>query len=68
MKPKPHPGFGAILVSSIIGIAAIFTVAGRPRFAGYAAVDVLELVAAGVCFGVALVWLLLRLSGKGGVR
>ena len=68
MEQRRHPSFGAIVIPVIIGITAIFTVSSRPRFASYHAVDVLELVAAGACFGVALVWLLLRLSGKGGFR
>jgi hypothetical protein len=65
MDRKPHPSFVAIAVALIIGTTALLTVAARPRFESYRAVDVLELVASGMCFGVALVWLLLRLKGRG---
>jgi hypothetical protein len=45
-------------VALVIGIVTLSTVAGRPRFAEYRAVDVLEILAAGMCFGIALVGLM----------
>jgi len=48
----------SIVVSLVVGIIGLTTVAGRPRFSGYATVDVLQLLACGMCFGVALAGLL----------
>lgn len=45
----------AMIGISLVGIAGLTTVTGRSRFFDYATVDVLELVASGVCFGIAFV-------------
>ena len=44
-----------IVISLVVGITSLTSVSGRPRFSGYATVDVLELLASGMCFGIALV-------------
>jgi len=55
-----------IAVSLVVGIVGLTTVAGRPRFSGYATADVLELLASGMCFGLALAGLLRLWRGAGG--
>ena len=37
-----------------IGLFGLFSVMGRPQFATYHTVDVVQLLGSGVCFGVAL--------------
>ena len=54
-QPRWKAILSTIVISLIAGITGLTTVMGRPRFSGYAKVDVLELVASGLCFGVALV-------------
>jgi hypothetical protein len=39
----------------IIGVTTLMTVLNRPRVSAYHSVDILTLVGAGMCFGVALV-------------
>ena len=63
---RRRSGIVAIIIPIVIGIGGLMTVLSRPRAAQYATVDLLELVAAGMCFGVALVWVLLRLRGNAG--
>jgi len=55
-----------IVISLIVGITSLTTVSGRPRFSGYATVDVLELLASGLCFGIALVAIVQSLRGMRG--
>jgi hypothetical protein len=54
-QPRRKTAVAMIVISLIVGITGLTTVTGRPRFSGYATVDVLELVASGMCFGIALV-------------
>ena len=44
----------AIVVPLIIGLIGFFNLTQRPRFASFHSVDVLQLLASGMCFGVAL--------------
>ncbi len=44
----------AILVPLIVGSIGFINLTQRPRFAAYHNVDVLQLLATGMCFGVAL--------------
>jgi len=55
MEQRRETAPARIAVTLVVGIVALTTVAGRPRFSGYATVDVLELLASGLCFGIALV-------------
>ena len=48
----------SILVLVIVGLIGVFSLTERPRFQGYHTVDVVQLVASGMCFGVALARLL----------
>jgi len=43
-----------IVVVAVVGIIGLFNVLRLPRFETYHTVDVLQLVASGMCFGVAL--------------
>ena len=63
-QPRRKPIVSAVL-ALIIGITALMTVAGRPRFSGYHTVDVLQLLASGMCFGIALAGFLRAWLGRG---
>jgi len=54
-QPRRKTAVATIVISLVVGITGLTTVTGRPRFSGYATVDVLELLASGMCFGIALV-------------
>jgi hypothetical protein len=38
----------------VIGLFGLFDLMQRPRFAGFHRVDVVQLIASGMCFGIAL--------------
>ena len=44
----------AVFLPLVGGLVGLMTVMNRPRFASFHNVDALELVASGLCFGVAL--------------
>lgn len=48
---------------AVIGLFGLLTVIGRPRFQMYRTVDVLELVASGLCFGIAFIGLVRLFRG-----
>jgi hypothetical protein len=52
------------LILLLFGIGGIFDVVEMPRSPELRTVEVVQLVASGMCFGVALVWLIARLRGK----
>lgn len=52
-----------VFLPILIGCIAILNISHRPRFAAFHNVDVLTLVAAGMCFGVALAALLAHVRG-----
>ena len=52
------------LFIAFMGFAAFSNVASRPRFETFHAVDVVGLIAAGMCFGAALVALIMFLRGR----
>ena len=64
-QPRRKTFVAMIVISLVVGITSLTTVISRPRFAGYAAVDVIELVASGMCFGVALVAIVRSVRGMG---
>ena len=67
MEPsRRKAAISVIAVSLVVGITALTTVAGRPRFSGYATVDVLQLLAAGMCFGIGFASLLRMWRGHDG--
>jgi formate/nitrite transporter FocA (FNT family) len=53
----------AIAAPLVIGLIGLTELMHRPRFASIHAVDVLQLLASGMCFGVALVALVMLLRG-----
>jgi hypothetical protein len=58
-----RPLASAIAFPLIIGIIGLAQLMQRPRFASYHAVDVVQLLGSGMCFGVALVALFMLLRG-----
>ena len=54
----------AVAFPLIIGFIGLTQLMQRPRFASYHTVDVVQLLASGMCFGVALAALLVMLRGK----
>ena len=53
----------SVVFPAIVGLFALLTVIGRPRFHTYYTVDALELVASGLCFGIAFVGLVRLFRG-----
>ncbi len=47
-----------------LGLFGLFELMAKPRFQMYHPVDVVQLIASGMCFGVALMWLIQRLRSK----
>jgi hypothetical protein len=66
-QPRRRSSASTIVVALVAGIIGLTTVSSRPRFSGYATVDVIQLVAAGLCFGVALVGIVRTLRKMDGV-
>jgi predicted RND superfamily exporter protein len=54
----------AIVLPVIIGLVGFFSLTQRPRFQTFHTVDVLQLLATGMCFGIALAVLIATLRGK----
>jgi hypothetical protein len=46
-----------VVVPVIIGAVGIITVARSPEFSAFRSVDVVQLIASGMCFGVSLAWI-----------
>lgn len=51
--------FASAVMLLIVGLIGIFSLMQRPRFQQFHTVDVLQLIASGMCFGVALSRLLM---------
>ena len=66
-QPRRKSAASAIEIALVVGIIALTTVSSRPRFSGYATVDVLQLLASGMCFGISFVGIVRALRGSGGV-
>jgi hypothetical protein len=59
------PGRGAFPAGAfIIGVIGVTELLGNHRLETYRTVDVVQLVASGMCFGVALMWIIGRLREK----
>jgi hypothetical protein len=54
MLSRRKPVVSAILLPLIVGAIGFINLTQRPRFATYHNVDILQLLATGMCFGVAL--------------
>jgi hypothetical protein len=53
----------AVFVPLLIGLIGLMNLMHQPRFASFRNVDVLQLIASGMCFGLALFALLLLMRG-----
>lgn len=54
----------AVFMPIVIGVIGLSTLMSRPRFTAFHAVDVLQLIASGMCFGVALASLVAALRSR----
>jgi hypothetical protein len=50
---QPRRRLASVVFPAVVGLFALLTVIARPRFQTYHTVDALELVASGLCFGIA---------------
>jgi hypothetical protein len=57
-RPRRKSASASIAIALVVGIVGLTALAGRPRFATYRTVDVLELLASGMCFGIAFAGIL----------
>ena len=55
----------AIFVPAFVGLIGLLSLINRPRFQTYHTVDVVQLLASGMCFGVALAGLLRAWRNRG---
>lgn len=53
-----------VLVPLLVGLLAFFDIASKPRFANFHGSDVVQLMAAGMCVGVALAMLVGFFRGR----
>ena len=54
----------AVFVPIVVGCVGLSALSHKPRFAAFHTADILQLIASGMCFGVALAALLLFLFGR----
>ena len=54
---------GPIFAPVLVGAIGLFNLMSKPRFQTFHSVDVLQLIASGMCFGVALSALFLMIRG-----
>ena len=57
-------GWSAIVAPLVVGLIGFYTLMQRPRFADIHTVDVVQLLASGMCFGVALAALVFWLRNR----
>ncbi len=50
----------SIVILIVVGFIGVFALMQRPRFQAFHTVDVLQLIASGMCFGVALARIFMR--------
>jgi hypothetical protein len=58
MEQTRRRRFAAIFVPAFVGLIGLLSLINRPRFQTYHTVDVLQLLASGMCFGIALAGML----------
>jgi hypothetical protein len=63
MEQTRRRRLAAIFVPAFVGLIGLFSLINRPRFQTYHTVDVLQLLASGMCFGIALVGMLRIFGG-----
>jgi hypothetical protein len=54
-----------VLVLVSVGLIGLYNVASKPRFETFQAVDVVQLIATGMCLGAALAMLVVSIRGGG---
>lgn len=64
MPNRGKPIFSSVVALFVIGLVGLVNLMGRPRFQSFHTVDVLQLLATGMCFGVALALLFAILRGS----
>ena len=67
MRRTSAPKVFVPLFIAFMGLAAFTNAASSPRFATFRAVDVVRLMASGMCFGAAIAALLIFFFGRRGV-
>jgi hypothetical protein len=58
MEKNRRRRLAAVFIPAMVGLVGLFSLIERPRFQTFHTVDVLQLLASGMCFGIALVGLL----------
>ncbi len=64
MRHTSAPKVFVPLFIALMGLAAFSNMASSPRFATFYAVDVVRLIASGMCFGAAMAALLIFFGGR----
>jgi hypothetical protein len=64
MVDRKGPPIAGLLVLIAVGVIGIYRVEHSPRFEMYSTVDVVQLLASGVCFGAALAGVILMLRAS----
>jgi hypothetical protein len=64
MEQTRRRRFAAIFVPAFVGLVGLLGLINRPRFQAYHTVDVLQLLASGMCFGIALAGMLRIFRGS----
>ena len=59
MKGRGGILIGGVFAPVVVGFAGYMNLMSRPRFAAFHSVDVLQLLAIGACFGIALAALII---------
>lgn len=67
-RRRVAPRLFAPLIIAFMGVIVFFNMATSPRFAAIRTVDVVRLMASGMCFGVALAGLILFFTRPGSER
>lgn len=63
MVARKRPPIAVWIVVLLVGLAGVYRVMQSPRFELYRAVDVVQLLGSGVCFGATMVGLIFMLRG-----
>ena len=64
MRDRKRPRIVIWIVPLLIGLAGFNRVAQSPRFEMYRAVDIVQLIGSGVCFGAVMVGVIFTLRGE----
>jgi hypothetical protein len=64
MVDRKRPSMVRWIILPLIGLAGFYRVTQSPSFGLYRAVDIVQLLASGVCFGASLVGIIFLLRGE----